>query len=259
MVEVVDCGDERSLYFSGHVLQSSMSRSSPHKLILSYTQYMMATLLFSKPPKRVLIIGLGGGSLLRFIHHHFPTCVIEAIDFSQHIINLAKGYFQLPATSSIIIHNSDGFKFLAGLSAEHSYDLILIDAFDGNGMSPSIYHSEFFRLCQKSLRQNGLISVNLWSGKVERMEAVKKDLADHFNSIAELPVPQRGNVICLAGKDLNFRNMMERDKAKLVRLSTQFGIDFKCIGKIYRRHNLNFRQRVASFFLVYNKDKFTRH
>ncbi|MBE0582205.1 MAG: hypothetical protein IH612_00425, partial [Desulfofustis sp.] len=80
LVEVIDRGDERFLIFAGNIVQSSMSISKPERLTLSYTRYMMAALLAGTCPEKVLIVGLGAGSLLRFINYHFPNCLIDGID-----------------------------------------------------------------------------------------------------------------------------------------------------------------------------------
>ena len=247
LVEIFDKGDERSLYFAGNILQSSMSLSTPHKLVLSYTQYMMASLLFNNYPTNVLMVGVGAGSLLRFLNHHFPQCSVDAIDNSGHIIKLATDYFNLPTSKNINVHCCDGFDFLSKDNTP-LYDLILVDAFDQNGMSPTIYCSDFFMRCCTRLKQDGLVSLNVWSGDEAKMALVKTELKQYFNSILNLPVPNRGNVICLAGRDRNLTNMMERDYVELTRLHATMQINFKKIIKVCTRYNLGFRQRISKLF-----------
>jgi len=247
LVEIIENGDIRSLYFAGNVLQSSMSLSQPHKLVLSYTKFMMGSLLFNEYPKKILMIGVGAGSLLRFINHHFPDSRVDAIDYSDHIIDLAQGYFQLPQSPQIGLECCDGFDYIKRLTDE-TYDLILIDAFTHKGMSSSIYCDPFFTLCAKHLSEDGLVSLNLWSGDTAKMDAVKTDLQHYFKSIVELPVPNRGNVICLAGKNPQLRKIMERDYVEISRLCLQFDIDFREIVKVCVKHNFRFKERVARFF-----------
>lgn len=247
LVEIIEHGDSRSLYFAGDVLQSSMSISAPHRLVLSYTRFMMATLLFMNPPHRVLVIGVGAGSLIRFIHHHFPSCTIEGVDFSSHIIKLAKGYFNLPNSSAIRLHCDDGHDFIAQFEGQ-AYDLILIDAFDQNGMAPSIYSAVFFAHCLSHLEENGIVSLNLWSGDEDKMDRVQTDLKRNFSSCLTLPVPERGNVICIAGRDPKLKKIMEQDYTELSRMSAEFDINFKEIVRVFIKQNLGYRQRIARFF-----------
>jgi len=247
LVEIIEKGDCRSLYFGGNVLQSTMSISVPHRLVLSYTRFMMATLLFFNPPRRALVIGVGAGSLIRFVHHHFPSCTIDGVDFSSHILRLARGYFNLPDSGGIKLHCGDGHDFLASSSIK-PYDLILIDAFDHKGMAPSIYCSDFFEQCFDHLAEAGIVSLNMWSGSDAKMDRVKIDLKRYFGSCITLPVPERGNVICLAGKNKNMGAEMEQDYTELSRMSAEFSINFRQIFRVYIKQNLGYRQRIARFF-----------
>jgi len=249
LIEIIDDGDRRSLYFSGDVLQSAIYRSTPHDLVLSYTQHMMSALLLNRFPEHVLLIGLGAGSMVNFLHHHLPLCHIDAIDSSQYIIDLARGYFQLPDSAEIAITCCDGYDYVAGRHEDKPpYDLILIDAFDQNGMSASIYCADFFRLCLENMRPNGILSCNLWSGDGRKMIAVKKDLAACFSSVIELPVPDRGNVICLAAMVPNLIYMLELSHQELTKLNAHYGINFRTIIKACFKHNLGFRQKLSRFF-----------
>ena len=210
LLEIIENGDNRSLYFGGSVLQSTMSMSKPHRLALSYTRYMMATLLFMNPPCRVLLIGVGAGSLIRFIHHHFPRCAVDGVDASSRILKLAKDYFNLPNSAAIRLHCSDGQDFLAGRKGQ-AYDVILVDAYDQEGMARSVYCADFFGRCRNHLQENGIVSLNLWSGDGKRMGQVRSELERYFSSCIILPVPDRGNVICLAGKEPGLKTTIAGD------------------------------------------------
>lgn len=247
LVEIFDEGDIRSLYFAGNVLQSSMSLTAPHRLVLSYTHYMMAPLLFNNSPERVLIIGIGAGSMLRFFHRYIAKCSIDAIDNSPHVIKLAKKYFCLPESPDIRLFCQDGFEFLLGRQ-EELYDLVLVDAFDQTGMSSSVYNTDFFDLCRNRLKKGGIASFNLWSGNASRLEAVTAGLGRTFPSVIRVPVPNRGNVICLAGTEDELLQMMETDYQELSHLSDEMQINFKKIARLCTKHNLGFKQRITRLF-----------
>lgn len=248
LVEVIDQGDRRSLLFGGGVLQSSISLSAPHNLALSYTRYMMASLLLDDEPKRILIVGVGAGSLVRFLHHHFPEARIDGIDISASVIDLAERYFHLPQSSRITIRCDDGRDFLKNRKEEDNYDLILIDAFDTFGMSESIYISSFFESCLDHLSINGILSLNLWSGDQARMERVAAEITELFESILELPVPNRGNVICLAGRGNIASAVAELDSDDILQLQKRFNINFQEIIRVFRKYNLSFIERLSRYF-----------
>ncbi len=78
-----------------------MALDAHHLLVLPYTRYMMLSLMFLPDPKRILLIGLGAGSLVRYLSTMLPDCRIDAVDHSQEIIDLARTYFKLPETDNV--------------------------------------------------------------------------------------------------------------------------------------------------------------
>lgn len=248
LVEIFDEGDTRSLYFGGRYLQSRMSLNSPHLLSLLYTHYMMFALLFRQELRNVLLIGLGAGSLVRFLHHHFPMCTIDAVDHSPHIINLARGYFQLPESSNIHIHCCDGFRFLADTKMNKAYDLILIDAFDEQGMSAQIYSEDFFSMCANVLHPLGTLTCNMWSGNTQFLSELSSILNTCFTSRVVLPVPKRGNVINHLRKQSIDWSDVHRSRQELLILVEKFNINFPQMVNVAEKHNLNLSQRVMQLF-----------
>src|SRR3569623_3741806 len=77
-IEVVDDGVIRTLHFGNDVRQSSMALHAPVHLMLLYAQAMMSCLLFQPGPRRVLLIGLGGGSLARVLRRRWRGCEVGA-------------------------------------------------------------------------------------------------------------------------------------------------------------------------------------
>lgn len=248
LVEIYDSGETRSLYFGGRFLQSRMSLSAPHLLLLPYTHYMMFSLLLARELQRVLLIGLGAGSLVRFLHHHFPACTIDAVDNSSQVIKLAKGYFQLQEDRRIHIHCQDGQQFLTAATARNTYDLILIDAYDEQGMSAHIYDTPFFRLCTDALRSDGLLCCNLWSGVSQRVEKIAADLACFFTGRLLLPVPERGNVICIAAPVPLEWDRICRRRDELRQMQKRYGLNFPKMVRVALQHNMSLGRRLRRFF-----------
>ena len=248
LVEIYDQGEVRSLYFGGRFLQSSLSLSTPHLLELSYTHYMMFPLMFKTSLEHVLVIGLGAGSLVHFLHHHFPNCLIDAVDHSSHVIDLARGYFRLPENRKVHIYCEDGFKFLSGHPETRSYDLILVDAFDENGMSTDIYAEPFFRLCADALRPDGVFCCNLWSGNSTNISDIQDELGRCFSARYFLPVPDRGNLICTAVQfELQWR-IFFRNRGELQQLQRRFKFDFSRVTEVAKRNNLSLAERLLHIF-----------
>lgn len=245
LVEIFDKGDLRSLYFGGRILQSAMSLSVPQALVLSYTRFMMAPLLADPNPGQILMVGVGAGSLTRFIAHYLPESRQDAVDCSPRILGLAQTYFQVKASERLRLHCEDGFSFLERRPAGH-YQLILVDAFDQQGMASSVYCREFFALCASRLAPGGILSLNLWSGDQQKMLRVRRELDGCFEKILALPVPNRGNVICLAGSRMPLEKIRQPDRGLAASLSRSCQVDFKKIVRVCARHNPGLRQRLRS-------------
>src|SRR5258708_38074937 len=75
---IVDSGVRRYLHFDLDTVQSAMRLDDPEKLSLRYTRKMMAFLLFNRAPARILLLGLGGGSLAKFCYRRLPRAALTA-------------------------------------------------------------------------------------------------------------------------------------------------------------------------------------
>lgn len=202
-LEVVEDDNQRSLHFGTLPKQSSMSLADPHALVLGYTRAMAAALLFNPDPRSALLIGLGGGSLAKFLLHHFPDCRVDAVELRPTVAQLAHAYFGLPETGPrLSIHYSDAVRFVVGREGRFDYDLVLVDAFDAHGMDPSVSEDLFFAACHERLSPSGVLAINLWHDQRGRVRQVLRTLGDASGGPAlRLPVPHKGNVIGLTTRE----------------------------------------------------------
>jgi len=204
MIEVVDLGDTRSLHFGTFPRQSSMSLNTPHTLELSYTEAMMACLILNPSPERVLVVGLGGGSLVKFLLHHYPQCQVDVIEYRQDVIDVAQTYFGVPKDEPRLkINHGDGYVFIQQqyYADEAQYDLLLVDAYDHIGMAASVGVQAFFDACAGLLSPKGVMSINLWGSDKPLFSQTMSRINNSFNGKTMiLPVKNRGNVIGLAMK-----------------------------------------------------------
>jgi len=202
VIEVVDIGDTRSLHFGTFPRQSSMSLRTPHTLELSYTEAMMACLLLNTNPERILVVGLGGGSLVKFLLHHFPECHIDVIEYRQDVVDVAHAYFNVPINDPrLTIHVGDGYLFVQEryYQADAIYDLLLVDAYDHVGMAASVGVQAFFDACAGLLSSVGVMSINLWGSDKPLFNQTMARINQSFEGRSMiLPVKDKGNVIGLA-------------------------------------------------------------
>ncbi|HKJ75615.1 MAG TPA: fused MFS/spermidine synthase [Gammaproteobacteria bacterium] len=202
-IEVVEDRSQRSLHFGTLPKQSSMSLADPDALVLGYTRAMAGALLFNAAPRSALVIGLGGGSLAKFLLRHFPGCRVDAVELRPAVARLAHAYFGLPeADPRLAVHHGDAFGFVVGREGRFDYDLILIDAFDAHGMDQSVSEETFFAACYDRLSPSGVLAINLWHDQKGRVRQVLRTLGDAFDGHAlRLPVPHKGNLIGLTTRE----------------------------------------------------------
>ena len=155
---VRDVGDRRSLHFSEQVIQSSMSLLNPDALELEYTRMMMGFLLFNPEPDRIVMVGLGGGSLAKFCHRHLPRSQVEALEINPAVIALRGDFMVPPDDERFRVIACDAAEFLGGAS-DHA-DVILLDGFGDQGMPDALCSEAFYADCLRALRDDGLLVIN---------------------------------------------------------------------------------------------------
>src|SRR3954465_3922513 len=110
---IVDNGRRRFLHFDFGAIQSAMELENPQRLALAYTRKMMAFLLFNRSPKRILMLGLGGGSLAKFCHVNLPEASLTTVEVSRDVISL-RNEFGIPADDHRFrVINDDGGAYLS--------------------------------------------------------------------------------------------------------------------------------------------------
>lgn len=213
LVEVVEEKGIRSLHFGTLPKQSSMAISQPNKLELSYVRAMTAWQLF-KPDleQEALLIGLGGGSLTKYLWQQFPNCKLNIIEFRPAVVKVARSHFGLPIDHRLKIIIDDGGLYVQQRITTHKarYELLAIDAFDAKDIAASVISEDFFLACRTVLTNDGILVMNLWGGEDNASFVQCREwLNDIFDlRVLFLPVEERDNVIALAfNQDLPFYNL----------------------------------------------------
>ncbi|MEJ2687538.1 MAG: spermidine synthase [Gammaproteobacteria bacterium] len=246
VLEVVDDAITRTLYFGTPAKQSSMLLTNPRALALSYTRAMCACLLFQNAPGRALLVGLGGGSLARFLLHHFPDCRIDALEPRAAVVDIAREYFALRNESRLTVIDADGVGYLQQRSrSEPRYDLILVDAFDAHGLAAGVTSDNFCNGCRAALSDSGVLAVNLWATDSSDFRWGYRCLRTAFDDqVLRLPVERRGNVIALALPRPITPAELKALRGKADELEQQYGLEFTALLRGLRRHNTGLVRRV---------------
>lgn len=241
LIEVIENRKERSLHFGSPAKQSSYLLNDPHYLHLSYTRAMLASLIFQPKPKKILVVGLGGGSLVKFLLNHLPDCEIDVVELRSAVYQTARKHFQLPDDLRLTVYIDDIRNHLKKFSVRYAgyYDLVLVDAFVNDGISDSVIDDPFFSAVYDVLKSKGILSMNLWHDNHYTYEETIAVIDATFgNHSMKLPLDDKENVITLVRKGLQL-HPFERDlmpRTKDLQLATQ--IEHPKFLRIMREHSL---------------------
>lgn len=158
---VTTCGDIRTLAFRPGEVQSEMRISRPHRLMLSYVRAMMLFALFVPRPRHILMVGLGGGSLAKFCHRHFPHSRITVIELRADVIALREAFCVPPDDHRFQVVQGDACTYIAGL--RNAVDVLMVDGFDEAGLPPALVASRFYADCRRALVDGGVLVANIFS------------------------------------------------------------------------------------------------
>ena len=235
-VDVSEQGGVRSLHLGSVTIQSAMRIKDPYALELTYTRGMMCFLLFSTQVKNVLAIGLGGGSLPKYLYAHCPDIVTTVVEINPKMIQVARSQFYVPENDAKLnVIEGDGLQYLA----EHAdyCDVLMIDAFDSNGIPPDFCSQDFFDQCATTLNHSGILAINLW-GSDKNFDIYLQRIEHSFDgNVLILPTGKPGNIAVFGFKrlpqDLRIASLRERAKA----LQTTHNIEFLDFVEKLTEHN----------------------
>ena len=189
----------RILRFGAHgPRQCVVKKGDLDYLGLPYAKSAMIGLAFTDAVHRILVIGLGGGTIPMFLHKYYPDAQIDVVEIDPQIINLAKHYFNFIEDGLLHAYAQDGRAFIEGV--QKPYDLIFLDAFSASGIPAHLVTQEFLRTLKKSLKPSGVIIANIWSTpKVNPLyKSMLRTYQEVFHEVYTLRVPGAGNKVVIA-------------------------------------------------------------
>jgi predicted O-methyltransferase YrrM len=147
----------------------------------------------SSSPKiqNMLLLGIGGGSLIHFFRKIYPNISVDAVDIDPEIIHVAKKYFGLDGMADLTIINDDAQNFVKDVYKKNiSYGMIVVDLYIGRSVPNFVWQQSFMENVKKLLTANGSVFINVvHDGENEkRVLALEKILRDLFQKVQQIPV-----------------------------------------------------------------------
>ena len=189
----------RSLHFTYGELQSQMQTGSPWHLEVDYTRTMMGFLLFNNNPAVVGMIGLGGGSLVKFCYRYLVHARVMVAEINPHVIAL-RDTFQIPPDDERLqVIACDGARWVRDLPS--TTDVLMVDGFDARGQSAQLCSQAFYDSCVQALSPRGLLVVNLHRDHLDYPLLLERINRSFNGATLEALAEEKSNGIIFAFKD----------------------------------------------------------
>ena len=217
LITVRDTADGyRQLIFDGRfdgtdAIQSEMNLNNRDELTLPYPRHMMTALPAAAKLERVLIVGLGGAAMQRYLRKLLPDTTIESVEIDAEVRRIAAEYFDFKEDERQIVHLADGAVFM--VESKDKYDIIFLDAFGAESIPEPLKTKEFFMAVRDRLAEGGVVCANLWYGASDFRQTVQTYAAVFPEHYIVRCGPSSGNSVLLAlptKMDLKFKGWIEK-------------------------------------------------
>lgn len=213
--------------------QTCIDQRDPKRMVFAYTRMMLAALLFAEDPKRILIIGLGGGTLPLALNELYPQATIDVVEIDPAVVSVAASHFNFKPTAKVTTHTIDARVFTKRLtlkqSSESRYNLILLDAFNGEYIPEHLMTQEYFQETATLLAPNGIVAANTFAvSKLYDHESVTFESA--FGPLLNFTSVETGNRVMIAAPDRRLDPNSELVRQRAQRLAERllpYGVAIK--------------------------------
>ncbi len=241
-----------TLWFSGAKYpDSTVKLGDPDHIEYEYAQAITAALVLAREPKRVLVVGLGGGTLPTFFRKQYPRMVIDTVDIDPGVVDVAKKFFGFREDAAMHAYVEDGRRFIE--KCVTPYDIIFLDAYGSENIPYHMATKEFLQAVRRALTPNGLVAANIWVPADNRLhDEMVRTYQEVFGSVYLVETAYGPNEIVLA---MPAKTPLER--ASFARRASQFSKDRKLRFDIGSYIRWGFREPAKSPLtrVLLDKDK----
>jgi spermidine synthase len=217
-ITVSDEGDIRYLRLDRY-WQSARDRAAPLQTVFGYTDFLHLPLALIPHPRRVLFVGMGGGTAPSRFFHDYPDLGIDVVEIDPAVAETARRFFDLPRSPRLSVHVQDGRLWLR--RTQDRYDLIVLDAYLIDTIPFHLATREFYAEAAARLAPGGAVAANVIGalrGPESRLfRAIYKTFASVFPAVYVFPVEgdagealQNIIIVGTAGPRLGARTVMAR-------------------------------------------------
>ena len=192
-VEVVEWEHYRLLRCGGSSVQSIMDIRQPARVISPVAALLLCALPMTPHAQHALNLGVGGGTLERFLGAYYPELALTSVEESPEVCSLAGEFFNVDEASVAV---TSAQSFLARSSA--TYDVIFCDLFEGERAAPCVASSQFLEDLKVSTSDLGTVAFNLLALDQAELLSTLHVIREYFGWMLLAEIPSHGNIVVFA-------------------------------------------------------------
>lgn len=210
--------------------ESAIDLADPEHLLVPYTQGLFVAAAFQPTPKKVLMIGLGGGGFNRVFNRAFPDALLRTVEIDKRVKELAAQYMAFQETEKNQVVVADGRVHVKRNRGREKYDWIILDAYKGNCVPPHLKTTEFYQEVSRCLEPNGVVVSNLQNDSM-LFDFDVATLNSAFPHVLYFQVPGSPNVIAIASPSpqADLRKMLGNFRSRSLPDSLLKRVDFRAL------------------------------
>jgi spermidine synthase len=189
-IRVLDIEDLRHLLIDGGL--HTVVNTASWKSHFSYVAVLDLLNFFFEKPGKLLLIGLGGGSIVKNFSQDGWT--VDVVEIDPEVTKIAYKYFGVEPSEARIF-NMDGRRFLS--THKEKYDIIIMDAYGSSSIPFHLVSEEAFGLISSRLRPDGVFAINIFAVglSAQIVKSLFATLKQHFEEVIALPTIVAPNVL----------------------------------------------------------------
>jgi spermidine synthase len=194
-LQVYDRDGVRTLR-SDRVPQAALSLGD-RQPAMAYNRAAAAILLIQPRLRRALMIGLGGGTVGRYLQAHAPELDVQYVELDPAVPEIARRFFFFQPGARMRVTVADGRQFLHASTA--AWDLIYGDAYIGQSVPFHLTTAQFLDEVKRHLNPGGAFALNLAAGLDDPFsQAMYRTVRDRFDVVYLFRVRHALNVLLVA-------------------------------------------------------------
>jgi spermidine synthase len=151
---------------------------------------------------------------------------MTVIEINAGVIAL-RSHFQIPPDDSRLrVINEDGSAYVAAMArSNQSIDVLLVDAFDRQGIATAVTERSFLQDARRVLSTRGIFVMNLVAD-LEMCKRYIEEIRSVFGPVIAVAVDNGGNVVVFAGRALRNRRSLNAATRNAQHIEARLGLHF---------------------------------